>query len=135
MKVIKKYTQENIEDLFLRACKSKYSMHKVEMVYRRFYSKQPIRYKMLANILSRLIDNRLTITIDRLELIDDIRPHKISLKQDNREVSDESYYEQVCLFFVNKITLAEIHQVKDYKIPAYWRNYEKYEALLSIKSN
>lgn len=134
MKVIKTYTNELIQDLFLRACKSKNGLKNVENLYKRFFYKD-INYKSLSRILISVYQERVYTPIDIVSLLDDVRPYKIGIRQNINNVSDNDFYKQIVIVFVGKIAISEIHTIKDYKIPAYWRNYERYESEISTKSN
>lgn len=134
MKIVEKYTSEIIEDLFLRACKSRNNLKQVEMLYKRFYYKD-IDYKFLASYLINLYNARLTKPLDVFNLLEAVSPCKIELYQNTTSITDKNYYKQIVMVMASKIAIAEIHFIKDYKIPAYWRNYERYESEISTKSN
>lgn len=134
MKTVEKYTQEIIEDLFLRACKSKGNIAQVESLYRKFFYKK-IEYKALAKIMINLYNSRISHPLNLLSFIDSISPYKIDLYQNITHASDEDYYKQIVIVIVSRIAILPIHTIKDYKIPAYWRNYERYENNISTKSN
>lgn len=134
MKIVEKYTNEIIQDLFLRACKSRNGVKNVEKLYQRFYYKD-IDYKSLSRILITIYQERISTPIDIVNLLDAVRPYKIDIYQNVQNPTDTDFYKQIVIVFVGKIALSEIHTIKDYKIPAYWRNYERYENNISTKSN
>lgn len=134
MKVVKQYTKEIIEDLFLRACKNKNSLHQVESLYKKFYYHK-VDYKSLAAIMTNLYTNRISKPMDLLNLLESLSPYKIDLYQNVQHPTDEDYYKQIVIVLASRISITEIHYIKDYKFPAYWRNYERYENNISVKSH
>lgn len=126
MKVVEKYTSEVIQDLLLRACKRKNNLEQVEKLYKRFYYND-INYQTLASIMISLYQCRISKQLVITDILDDLSPHKICMWQDVNTIDNNSYYKQVVMTLVRNIAITEVYNIKEYKIPAYWRNYERYD--------
>lgn len=92
---------DNIDQLVIRACKSKHPYQRLHSVYRRFYIKKQDPDQEIANLLAKICD-RFTL-VNSSELVNEMDPAN-NWKYDN----DINYWQQVVHVLSSKIRLSEI---------------------------
>ena len=103
---------DNIDQLFIRACKSREPEKRILSVYRRFYlSGGEQSYSHLVAILAKIINERIDYPLT--DILSDLNP-----ENPWRSASNEgSYWERVFDLLVSKIRLARVSELQGLKAP------------------
>ena len=110
---------KKLDQLFIRACKSKMPARRILSVYRRFYAiKDPKPYVFIANILARICEKYNLITVvDLVSALDDqnqwMRPEAVNCSKRCMEV------------LITKIRFTSVKELPGLTAPAWFRNKEK----------
>jgi len=108
---------DNLDQLLIRACKSKEPEIRLRSVYRRFYlsTDDEIRVRVsLVAILARICDDNLTSTIT--EVITGLSPNRYNILNTKTE-----YLDRTLSFLISKIRLAKTDDLQGLTPPAKFR--------------
>lgn len=107
----------NIDQLFIRACKSNGDrLKRVHSVYRRFYGVPALSTvdRDLAAVLAGVVDRHDAFTM--LETIDKLAPPSWGFQR------EQSYWERVIYLMIGRLTMLERTKILDYRLPLSYRN-------------
>lgn len=107
---------DKCQALFIRACKSNNTQHRLKRLYKMIYFGQ-YDSSHVVTILSRIVQDYNLTTVQRL--IEDLNPNQ-GWKYGADE--DTSYNDRVILVLSSVIRLTVVGQLKGYPVPAKFRN-------------